>query len=46
MSTSAVVMMILAMLVLWGGLAVAIFRLNRGTDAEDSFDPDSLHRDL
>ena len=46
MSTSAIVMMNLAMLILWGGLAVAIFRLNRGTDAEDAFDAEHLHRDL
>jgi hypothetical protein len=34
MSTSAVVMMIVAMLVVWGGLALAIYRLNRSTIGE------------
>ena len=30
MSTEAIVMMIVAMLVVWGGLAVAILNLRRG----------------
>jgi len=44
MSTEAIVMMVVAMLVLWGGLLVAVARLGRGTDAE--YDPESIHRDL
>ena len=34
MSAGAIIMMVLAMLVLWGGLALAIRNLRRG-DAED-----------
>lgn len=44
MSTAAIVMMIVAMLVVWGGLVVAIVNLNRndgpGHHLED------VHRDL
>lgn len=41
MSTGAILMMVLAMLVLWGGLALAIRNLRRGdADVED------FHRDL
>ena len=42
MSTSAIVMMIVAMLVVWGGLALAIVNLTRSTQEE----PDEVHRDL
>lgn len=42
MSTGAIVMMIFAMLVLWGGLAVAIVNLNRFRGPE----PRSVRRDL
>ncbi|MBR7742760.1 methionine/alanine import family NSS transporter small subunit [Phycicoccus sp. BSK3Z-2] len=50
MSGGAVVMMIVAMLVLWGGLGLAVWNLTRrgdtggagGTDG----DPDWQHRDL
>ncbi|WP_332667158.1 methionine/alanine import family NSS transporter small subunit [Aeromicrobium sp.] len=42
MSTSAVVMMVVAMLVLWGGLALAILNVARTTREE----PDEVHRDL
>ncbi len=31
MSTSAIVMMIVAMLIIWGGLVAAIIHLNRAT---------------
>ncbi|MBC2961024.1 methionine/alanine import family NSS transporter small subunit [Nocardioides deserti] len=30
MSTEAIVMMVVAMLVLWGGLAVAVLNISRG----------------
>lgn len=39
MSTAAVVMMILAMVVIWGGLAAALVNLGRTSD-------DDVHRDL
>ena len=42
MSTSAILMMIFAMLVLWGGLALAIFNLSRFSGEE----PHSVRRDL
>jgi hypothetical protein len=32
MSTSAIIMMLVAMLVLWGGLAVAIWNISRPRD--------------
>ena len=42
MSTSAIVMMVVAILVVWGGLAVAIWSLrNRRTPSVDE-----VHRDL
>jgi hypothetical protein len=46
MSTEAIVMMVVAMLVLWGGLALAIVNLTRHSDAEDVPEGDTLHRDL
>ena len=42
MSTSAVVMMLIAMLVLWGGLGVAIWNITRYTGEE----PEMVQRDL
>ncbi|HSF36822.1 MAG TPA: methionine/alanine import family NSS transporter small subunit [Nocardioides sp.] len=42
MSTSAIVMMLIAMLVLWGGLAVSIWNINRFQGEE----PEQVHRDL
>ena len=50
MSTGAVVMMVVAMLVLWGGLGLAVWNLTRrgdagGTGGPDD-EPDLLHRDL
>ena len=42
MSTSAIVMMLVAMLVLWGGLAAAIWNINRYQGEE----PEQVHRDL
>jgi len=42
MTTSAILMMIVAMLVVWGGLALAIVNLVR-TPREA---PDEFHRDL
>ena len=42
MSTSAVVMMIIAMILLWGGLALAILNLSRFSGEE----PHSIRRDL
>ena len=42
MSADAVVMMVVAMLILWGGLALAIIRLNQH---ELPF-TDEVHRDL
>ncbi len=42
MTTSAIVMMIIAILVVWGGLALAIYNLSRTTAEE----PDEVHRDL
>lgn len=45
MSTAAILMMVLAMLVLWGGLALAVVRLSRSPEDAD-LDPSTLHRDL
>jgi hypothetical protein len=42
MSADAVVLMIVSMLILWGGLVVAIIRLNR----HELPSPDEIHRDL
>jgi hypothetical protein len=42
MSADAVVLMIVAMLILWGGLVVAIIRLNR----HEPPSLDEIHRDL
>jgi hypothetical protein len=43
MSTSAIVLMIVAMLVVWGGLALAIVNLQRTENPESV---DDLRRDL
>jgi hypothetical protein len=42
MSTSAIVMMLIAMAVLWGGLGLAIWNINRYQGEE----PEMVHRDL
>ncbi len=42
MTTSAIVMMLIAMTVLWGGLAVAIWNINRYQGVE----PEAVKRDL
>ena len=42
MSAAAIVMMLIAMTVLWGGLAVAIWNINRNPGEE----PDYVRRDL
>ena len=42
MNASAVVMMLIAMAVLWGGLALAIRNIARTSREE----PDEVHRDL
>ena len=44
MSTSAIVMMVVAMLVIWGGLALAIVSLMRHGAVEDR--AENLTRDL
>ncbi|QBR92825.1 methionine/alanine import family NSS transporter small subunit [Nocardioides euryhalodurans] len=43
MNASAVVLMLVAMLVIWGGLAVAVVNLNRSKDTPTA---DEVHRDL
>ncbi|WP_084622852.1 MULTISPECIES: methionine/alanine import family NSS transporter small subunit [Nocardioides] len=42
MSASAIIMMLVAMTILWGGLAVAIWNINRHPGEE----PEVVHRDL
>jgi hypothetical protein len=42
MSTSAIVMMVVAMLVLWGGLALAVLNISRSEVKE----PEQVQRDL
>ncbi len=42
MSTAAIIMMLIAMTVLWGGLIVAIWNINRYQGEE----PDAVQRDL
>lgn len=47
MTTTAIVMMLVAMLVIWGGLAAAIVNLlTRGDAAVADVDEQSAHRDL
>ncbi len=43
MSVSAIVMMIVSMLIIWGGLALAILNLNRSPDVPTR---QEWHRDL
>jgi hypothetical protein len=43
MSIEAIVMMVVAMLVLWGGLALAILNLRRSDDLPTG---EEVHRDL
>lgn len=43
MSGAAIVMMLVAMAVIWGGLALAMVNLGRSEDTPRS---DELHRDL
>ncbi|GHJ60068.1 hypothetical protein NOK12_25860 [Nocardioides sp. OK12] len=43
MSTTAIVMMVVAMLVIWGGLALAVLNLSRSSSTPR---PDEVHRDL
>ena len=42
MSTAAIIMMLIAMTVLWGGLALAIWNINRRGGEE----PEVIQRDL
>jgi hypothetical protein len=42
MTTGAIIMMVIAILVVWGGLAIAILNLRRGDDASEQI----IHRDL
>ena len=42
MSTSAIIMMLIAMAVLWGGLTLAIWNINRHPGEE----PEEVQRDL
>lgn len=44
MNISAIIMMLVAMLVIWGGLVVAIVNLNRNDRAQ--FRAEELRRDL
>ncbi|TQL66862.1 putative methionine/alanine importer small subunit [Nocardioides albertanoniae] len=43
MSAAAITMMIVAMLVIWGGLAAAVMNLQRSADLPE---PDEIRRDL
>ena len=42
MSTTAIIMMLIAMTILWGGLALAIWNISRNTGDE----PEVVRRDL
>jgi hypothetical protein len=42
MNTSAIIMLVVAILVVWGGLAVAIIAMLRGTSPGER----EIHRDL
>lgn len=44
MSTAAIIMMIIAILVVWGGLVLALLNLRRA-DREDAIEQE-MHRDL
>lgn len=47
MTTTAIIMMIVAMLTIWGGLAVAILNLSKRGDVADADVLDAeVHRDL
>lgn len=46
MSTEAIIFMLIAMMILWGGLALAIVRLVRHDPPEQLPGPDEVHRDL
>lgn len=47
MTTTAIIMMIIAMLTIWGGLAVAILNLSKRGEVSDQDVLDAeLHRDL
>lgn len=46
MSAEAIVFMVIAMLILWGGLAVAIVRLLQHDEPEELPFPDEVRRDL
>ncbi|MER7700381.1 MULTISPECIES: methionine/alanine import family NSS transporter small subunit [unclassified Streptomyces] len=41
MSTSAIVMMIIAILIVWGGLVTAILRLRKHPDPPERTSPDA-----
>lgn len=43
MNTDAIVMMVVAMLILWGGLGLALLNLRRSPDLPTQ---DEVHRDL
>ncbi|MFG3392154.1 methionine/alanine import family NSS transporter small subunit [Streptomyces parvus] len=43
MSTSAIIMMIISMLIVWGGLVAAILRLRRHPQPKDEMPP-GTHR--
>lgn len=43
MTASAIVMMLVAMLIIWGGLAAAVINLRRSPDLPHT---DEIHRDL
>jgi hypothetical protein len=43
MSTEAIVMMVVAVLILWGGLALALLNLRRSDDLPSR---EEIHRDL
>lgn len=43
MNTSAVILMLVAMLIIWGGLALAILNLGRSPELPRG---DEVHRDL
>ncbi len=46
MSTDAVVMMVLAMVLVWGGLGLALVNLRRGQLLDEPFEGEWTPRDL
>ncbi|CAM4127776.1 methionine/alanine import family NSS transporter small subunit [Janibacter anophelis] len=46
MTTTAIIMMIVAMLTIWGGLVLAIINLSKRGDVADSARDAELRRDL